>query len=968
MGKGGGGGSQTQTQTTTLPSYIQGPLKRLLARAEGVADTEYLSYDPSARVAGLSQDELSAFDLIRQNAGAYSPFVDEALGGTQSVLSQLGQAPSSSTMQSYMNPYLQQVLDRQRYEAERSYDISSKKLGDQAQAASAFGGSRFAVANNELQDDYLDNLANIQAEGMNNAWTQAQNQYNLDIQNRLSGNMQLANLAGLGQQQVSNTAGLLQGAGQQQRAIDQALLDADYQEFQNYNNYDRNNLSWLSGIIQPSVNAMQGNTTTTKTEEAGGSMFGKILGTGLSIAAMGIPGGGTIGGSLFGSALGSAAAGGQMFGPPSPFANGGRIPSFADGGAIPAMQPVNRSSLPQGSWWDRIASRVSSTPSRNPTPAPRTGVGLNPNYDYATRGFGGLSGMDPRAEAKYLSAYMSDDPNTLKNYTKRIGIGLNQGKINDKRNREVGDQLTRMSALAEMFGINRGYADGGPIPHKASGSAFDNIMLAINSKDPSGLGLTELGGGDLSSNTFMKILGMLDAVDTSELAPIPGRKPNMTPGRDRYATPFPVMPTEDPNYQMKADAMREYLPSFMEYDDSDIPSELPMDRDEAKFASGGSIEVGENPEDITRYLIAMGALPPEYSGTVVKGQGRNTPPPAPGNVLSVGPLTLTDKARKEGGNPWLSINASDVKAIPSKLQSLLEKDPYVPDVSDSRLERLVRGTGSDFVEGAKSLARIPFKAADAVGDVGDWLKESPDLSKGTSAKEAFKADMEELNAARKNFVDTAPKPELAKLTTPKGKTSQGVPVEVKKPTKAEQAQAQPQQQKQKSVVEEMFGSTNVPMLMAGIALMTSKGDPFSALGEGLGAYIQGKESVGQMKQEAKKAEREAMLEGMKMSFEQQKLALMERELGLKASELGRGKPIDPLEVEKLRQGYFKQLVDTDPRLIQGGLKPDQVAAIMKEHERGAINMVANAGFGSQFLPAIMREAEEKAAFDARMSK
>lgn len=977
MGKGGGGGSQTQTQTTTLPSYIQGPLKRLLARAEGVADTDYLSYDPSARVAGLSQDELSAFDLIRQNAGAYTPFVDEALGGTQSVLSQLGQAPSSSTMQSYMNPYLQQVLDRQRYEAERSYDISSKKLGDQAQAASAFGGSRFAVANNELQDDYLDNLANIQAEGMNNAWTQAQNQYNMDIQNRLSGNMQLANLAGLGQQQVSNTAGLLQGAGQQQRAIDQALLDADYDEFQRYQNFPYEQTSWLSGIIQPSVNAMQGNTTTTKTKEAEGSMFGKILGTGLSIAAMGIPGGGTIGGSLFGSMLGSStglSSGAMAMGSSGPFFN------FAEGGAIPAMQPVNRSSLPAGSWWDRIASRVSSTGTpvrQTPVSSGNTsGVRVPEGWNFAKQGFGGMSGYASPFEAAMLRKLQSG-----RTMQQVMGPGMVSGRA---PTRQALDSRSAFRLLAAQYGFNK----GGPVHLRTRGNDYESLLASLSGVDEADLLTHVANSGDMgflpklglykpddnsgsSNNIFLKALGMLDAVSPEEIsAPLPGRKPNMIPERDRYETPFPAMPS----YNHPEDPMAYGLPSFMEYDDSDIPSEIPMDMDEAKYASGGSVR--PTSEEVIKEMIALGMSPVDIANYKVT-EGRGLPPNAPKNVLSVGPLTLTDRARKEytegSRNPWLSINKGDAPEFYNKLQRALDPKPYVPEVSDSRLERLAKGAASGTQNIGRAIARLPFDVASGTKniaeDVGSWLTESPDLAKGKAAKEAFKSDMDTLNAARKSFVDTAPKPELAKLTTPKGKTSQGVPVETKKPTKAEQAiqkHMQQPQQEQKSVVEEMFGSTNVPMLMAGIALMTSKGDPFSALGEGLGAYIQGKESVGQMKLEAKKAEREAMLEDMKMSFEQQRIALMERELGIRASEAGREKAMPIGAAADVHQKYMDMLVKQNEAVTSKGGQGKSMSQMYMEAAEMAV--MSDPRLIQVFQPAIMKQEERYKNLEKTLTK
>ena len=86
--------------------------------------------------------------MVRNIAGQGIPETEEAIGGIRD-LAQRGQF-TGQTAQDYMNPYMEQVVDRQKTAAIQDFNRMGKQL-EHAHAvnAGAFGGSRTAVA------DYL---------------------------------------------------------------------------------------------------------------------------------------------------------------------------------------------------------------------------------------------------------------------------------------------------------------------------------------------------------------------------------------------------------------------------------------------------------------------------------------------------------------------------------------------------------------------------------------------------------------------------------------------------------------------------------------------------------------------------------------------------------------------------------------------------------------------------------------------
>lgn len=98
------------------------------------------------------------------------------------------QGPDSFTQsgmtQQYMSPYMQAALEPQRREALRAAQQGQLAQGLSSSRQGAYGGSRQLLASMERERNLGQNLADIQARGMQTAFEQAQGQFNTEQQAR----------------------------------------------------------------------------------------------------------------------------------------------------------------------------------------------------------------------------------------------------------------------------------------------------------------------------------------------------------------------------------------------------------------------------------------------------------------------------------------------------------------------------------------------------------------------------------------------------------------------------------------------------------------------------------------------------------------------------------------------------------------------------------------------------------------
>lgn len=122
-----------------------------------------------------------------------------------------GSFTQPGTADQYMSPYMQSVVNTQQREAQRKADIAAQSRGAAAARSGAFGGSRQAIENAEAARNLATQKSDIQAQGLQSAFQQAQQQYNTEQQTALQA--ALANQQTQQQTGVQNLSALLQTQG-----------------------------------------------------------------------------------------------------------------------------------------------------------------------------------------------------------------------------------------------------------------------------------------------------------------------------------------------------------------------------------------------------------------------------------------------------------------------------------------------------------------------------------------------------------------------------------------------------------------------------------------------------------------------------------------------------------------------------------------------------------------------------------
>jgi hypothetical protein len=255
----GGGSPPTTTEninkTTGLPAWALPYAQDTLAKQQALSNRPYEAYE-APRIAGFSPLQTQAKDAAAgmETSGATGTGIGLAgmagLGGLNT------QTFGNAQADQYMSPYIQNVVDIQKREAQRQSGIQGTQQQAQAAQAGAFGGSRDAIMRAERERNLGTQMGDIQAQGNQLAYTNAQNQFNAD-QNRGLQGLQVAGQAAstlgqLGGQQFQQGVDInkLQGAyGAQEQGMQQQGLDLAYQDFQNQKNYPQQQLGYMANMI-----------------------------------------------------------------------------------------------------------------------------------------------------------------------------------------------------------------------------------------------------------------------------------------------------------------------------------------------------------------------------------------------------------------------------------------------------------------------------------------------------------------------------------------------------------------------------------------------------------------------------------------------------------------------------------------------------------------------------------------------
>lgn len=333
-----GGSSQpatpTQVTKTELPAWLEGTTKENIAIADTISKRPYEAYG-GQMTAGYAPEQQAAMDYAQQGVGMTTPLYQSAALAANSAANYNPQQVSfnytpdqvqaqnflQGNINAYMNPFTQNVENAALQRLEGATKTAVNRIGDQARAAGAFGGSRHGIAEGtalgEASRSAGELSANLRSQAFNTGAALMQTDQQRALQAQLANqgiNMQAAQ-QGLQAQLANQSAGLqakqlglsaasqlqniaqgaqsarqmdaatLESIGAAKQNQQQALLDEAYNRWMEARNYPIEMLNLRLGATTATPYGQTQTMTGTRTGGGSGNNFLSGLGTAASVGA-----------------------------------------------------------------------------------------------------------------------------------------------------------------------------------------------------------------------------------------------------------------------------------------------------------------------------------------------------------------------------------------------------------------------------------------------------------------------------------------------------------------------------------------------------------------------------------------------------------------------------------------------------------------------------------------------------------
>ena len=223
---------QETGRESSLSNWAGPYVTSMLGKGAALSNENYQGYS-GPLTAGQSNLQNQAFQGI---AGLTVP--TEQMGNYQPQ-----SFTQEGTAQQYMNPYVNAALQPQLDELRRQSEMSRVQQAGRLTQAGAYGGSRQALADVELSRAMLANMANVTGQGYNQAYQQAQGQFNTEQQQGQQ-SQNFANQFGL--QALANQI----QAGQLERNIEQEGITADRLQFEEERDFPYKQVQYQQSLLQ----------------------------------------------------------------------------------------------------------------------------------------------------------------------------------------------------------------------------------------------------------------------------------------------------------------------------------------------------------------------------------------------------------------------------------------------------------------------------------------------------------------------------------------------------------------------------------------------------------------------------------------------------------------------------------------------------------------------------------------------
>jgi len=237
------GTNTTRAEESALSSWAGPYVTDMLGRGKALSEEDYIGYG-GPLTAGTSALQDQAYQGLGSlgipqafTAGSFTgseyvpPTAASALGGGTGTAGYYTPA-SGDVVQNYMNPYLEAALEPQYAQAAQDYGIAQRDLQSRFGNANAYGGSRQGVAEGILGGEALRNMSAITGRGYEQAYANAQSQFDAD---RTYGLGALKDLAGI---------------GNEQRAITAEGVAADYAQFEDERDDPFKKVQYARSLLQ----------------------------------------------------------------------------------------------------------------------------------------------------------------------------------------------------------------------------------------------------------------------------------------------------------------------------------------------------------------------------------------------------------------------------------------------------------------------------------------------------------------------------------------------------------------------------------------------------------------------------------------------------------------------------------------------------------------------------------------------
>lgn len=263
-----GSSTQKTTSTNQLPDWVNTAAQNNYKTAQAIASRPYTPY-PFQRVAGFTGDQKNAMSMLRN----YAPTA-QANATPFSLPRLIDDIGPGGSIEAYMNPYIDNVLDRTQTRIRQATDMAHQWSTNMTQHQDgAFGDARHGIADAQIEDKGLQQMGDAAANAYAAAYDNAQGLRQYDIGRLLDAhNMSLND-----QQAFLSYIDSLYRSGSNQQSLDQNSLELAYQDFLRQQQYPLDQYNMLvAGLNQTPYETSTVSKTKTPTASTGAQILGTI--------------------------------------------------------------------------------------------------------------------------------------------------------------------------------------------------------------------------------------------------------------------------------------------------------------------------------------------------------------------------------------------------------------------------------------------------------------------------------------------------------------------------------------------------------------------------------------------------------------------------------------------------------------------------------------------------------------------